>query len=142
VEIDRSMTVVYVARSRNLQKWSADVGLTAHVYKVGVADDGAAALAELGKSGFAGETDWKLVKADPVEGIDEATLFERLGRKEKMVDANLYPRLKGTSGIVKVKPANVQMRIMTQSMMSGEDETVRKAKPDDIAAYLIQNAQA
>lgn len=35
------MAVVYIATSKNLAGWAADVGLTKHVYKLGVAEGSA-----------------------------------------------------------------------------------------------------
>jgi len=32
------MMVLYIATSKNLAGWAADVGLTKHVYKLGVAE--------------------------------------------------------------------------------------------------------
>jgi len=134
------MATIYVARSQNLQGWSSDVGLTAHVYKVGVSDGAAeSAIESLNREKFCGESDWKLVKAQDA-AIDEATALERIGRKEKLVDPAHYPRLGGATGIVKVKLANVQSRLMVQRMMAGEDEKAIKPKPPDFAAHLIQDA--
>ena len=134
------MATVYVARSPNLQQWGSDVGLTAHVYKVGVASDSAeSAVESLNTAKFGGESDWQLVKAQPAE-TDEAAVLERIGRKEKLVDPAHYPRLGGATGVVKVKLANVQSRLMVQRMMAGEDEKAIKPKPPDFAAHLLQDA--
>jgi hypothetical protein len=136
----RNMATVYVARSQNLQQWASDVGLTAHVYKLGIANDSAeSAVESLNQAKFAGESDWKLVKAQDAE-LDEATVLERIGKKEKVVDPAHYPRLGGASGIVKVKLANVQSRLLVQQMMAGEEEKKIKPKPPDIAAHLLQDA--
>ncbi len=134
------MATVYVARSQNLQQWASDVGLTAHVYKVGVAGDSVESVVEsLNADKFAGESDWTLVKAQEAD-TDEAAVLERIGRKEKLVDPAHYPRLGGASGLVKVKLANVQSRLLVQRMMAGEEEKATKPKPADIAAHLLQDA--
>jgi hypothetical protein len=136
------MTSVYVARSQQLQSWGSDVGLTAHLYKVGVAEGPPEAAVEaLNAAKFAGESDWKLVKAEPTDR-DEAAVLERVGRKEKLVDPAHYPRLGGAAGLVKVKVQNVQSRILVQRMMAGEEEKPVKPKPADIAAHLLQDALA
>jgi hypothetical protein len=134
------MPTVYVARSQSLQQWASDVGLTPHVYKVGVTDGAAEpAIEQLNKDKVCGVDDWKLVKAQEASG-DEATALERIGRKEKLVDPTHYPRLGGATGLVKVKLANVQSRLLVQRMMAGEEEKAIKPKPADVAAHLIQDA--
>ena|SRR5437879_9472731 len=139
------MSTLYVARSPTLQAWGSDVGLTEHLYKVGVADGAAeAAVSALNEAAYAGATDWQLVKAAPTQK-DEAEVTEKLSRKEKLVEPNFYPKIQGATGILKVKLGNVQNRILVQQMMSGDDEkkaTTKKPKPLDIADYLIQDALA
>jgi hypothetical protein len=115
------------------------------LYKVGVADDSAEAAVEaLNQAAYAGATDWQLVKAAPTDK-NEAAVTEKLSRKEKLVEPNFYPKIQGATGILKVKLANVQNRLLVQQMMSGDDEkkaTSKKPKPPDIAEYLIQDALA
>ena len=140
------MSTLYVARSPTLQAWGSDVGLTEHLYKVGVVADDAAevAVAALNEAAYAGATDWQLVKAAPTQKSD-AEVTEKLSRKEKLVEPNFYPKIQGATGILKVKLGNVQNRILVQQMMSGDDEkkaTTKKPKPLDIADYLIQDALA
>ena len=136
------MSTVYVARSQSLQQWASDVGLTAHVYKVGVAEGSAdAAVASLNQAKLCGADDWKLVKAEETDR-DAATVMERVGRKEKLIDPAHYPRLGGETGLVKVKLANVQSRLLVQRMMAGEEEKAVKPKPADVAQHLIQDALA
>jgi hypothetical protein len=137
------MAVVYVASSKGLGKWAADVGLTQHVYKIGVADEGddaAAAVKALNEAAHAGETDWRLVARESTDAVEADSLLERLGRKERMVDPLLYPKIKGARGIFKIKPANVENHLMVKRALAGETDIVVKLKPADIGAYLIQNA--
>ena len=136
------MPVIYVARSPSLQEWSADVGLTEHVYKVGIADGTAEdAIAALNSGEFAGASDWAVVKEQSVDTGDEAAMAEKLGRKEKAVDPLFYPRIKGARGLYKVKMTNVQTRLLMQKMMAGEEEKVpKKPKIGDIADYLLGTA--
>ncbi len=134
------MATIYVARSQNLQNWGSDVGLTPHLYKVGVTEgSGESAVEALNAAKYCGESDWRLVKEEAAE-LDEATVLERVTRKEKLVDAKHYPRLGAATGVVKVKLANVQSRLLVQRMMAGEEEKAIKPKPADIAAHLIQDA--
>jgi len=139
------MSTLYVARSPTIQEWGSDCGLTAYLYKVGVTDGAAeAAVAALNQTAYATATDWQLVKAAPTEK-SEAEITEKLSRKEKLVEPNFYPKIQGATGILKVKLANVQNRLLVQQMMSGDDEkkaTAKKPKPLDIAEYLIQDALA
>jgi len=134
------MPVLYVARSPSLQEWAADVGLTEHVYKVGVADDAEAAVRALNEENFAGVADWAVLKSDEAKA-DEAASLAKVAAKEKAVDPLFYPRIKGAKGLFKVKIKNVQTRMLVQKMMAGEEEKMtKKPKAPDIAAYLIGTA--
>jgi hypothetical protein len=133
------MSTIYVARSTALGKWASDVGLSKHVYKIGVTDEPVKPLIE---AGWAGETDWTLVKQDAIDGVAEDEAVERLAKKEKMIDPRLYPRIKGTAGIFKVLPAHVENHIIVARALAGGAERIEiKLKPADFAAYLIHNAR-
>jgi len=135
------MAIIYVAKSQSLAKWGADVGLTKHLYMVSVAEDTAeAALKALNETRHAGETDWRLVKKQKTQAADESAVLERLGRKERLVDSDFYPKLKGACGIFKVKLANVENDLLVRRALEGSVEKTVKAKPADIGAYLISNA--
>ncbi len=133
------MSVIFVARSSKLGKWASDVGLSKHVYKVGVAEP--AELKAIVAAGWAGETDWTVVKKETVEGLTEADVIGRLAGKQKMIDPNLYPRLRGTTGIFKVLPAQVENHILVSQALAGAAELAAlKLKPADFGEYLIHNA--
>ena len=133
------MASLYVARSVKTGKWASDVGLGKHIYKVGVADDDPKALAA---AGWAGETDWSIVKSEPIEDMDEDTAIDRLAAKERMVDPNLYPKLKGTRGVFRLNEVKVENHFVVARALSGESELkLIKLKPVDYAAYLIANAK-
>jgi hypothetical protein len=134
------MAEIYVAISRSLQAWAGDVGLTKHLYKLGVADDAEAALARLTTAGCAGRTDWKLVRKQQVEGIDEAAALARVGSKEMAIDPTYYPQLKGAEGIFKVKITNVENHVLVRQALAGEQPKHVRIKPIDFADYLIRNA--
>jgi len=132
------MATIYVARSSKLGKWASDVGLSKHVYKVGVTEE---PVKPLVAAGWAGEMDWTLAKQQPVENLGEAEAIERLARKEKLIDPNLYPKLKGATGVFKVLPAHVENHILVRRALAGEADRVElKLKPADFADYLIGNA--
>jgi hypothetical protein len=132
------MGVIFVARSAKLGKWASDVGLSKHVFKVGYAEDDPKPLVE---KGWAGETDWALVKKRDADGLDEDEVIARLARKEKMVDPAYYPRLRGTKGVFKVSPEHVENHILVSRAMAGDTERIElKLKPADFADYLIHNA--
>ena len=134
------MTVIFVARSANASKWGASVGLTKHIYKVGVTEGTAeAAVKALNDSAHAGESDWKLVKKEEAD-TDEAAMLARLGQKEKMVDPTLYPKIKGATGIFKVKPVNVENHFFVKQALADMETKDIKIKHPEFADYLIHNA--
>jgi hypothetical protein len=132
------MGVIYVARSARLSKWASDVGLTKYVFKVGYVDqDPKPAVC----TGWAGETDWNLVKMREAMGVSEPELIDRLKRKEKMIDPFYYPRLRGATGIFKVLPEHVENHILVSRAIAGDPQRAApKLKPAEFAEYLIQNA--
>jgi hypothetical protein len=131
------MGILYVARSVKLGRWASDVGLGKNVYKIGVADGDPKALAA---AGWAGETDWAIVRKMAVEGLSEEEALDRLGRKEKMIDPKLYPKLKGATGVVRLTPARVENHILVTRALAGQSDRAEvKLKPTDYADYLIHN---
>ena len=132
------MPVLYVARSANLARWASDVGFGKHLYKVGVCEDDPKALAA---AGWAGETDWKLIRRDEVEGLSEDVAIEQLGRRERMIDPKLYPKLKGALGMFRVSAQHVENHILVSRALAGDSDRLDlKLKPTDFAAYLVHNA--
>jgi hypothetical protein len=133
------MPVLFVARSVRMGKWSSDVGLGKNVYKVGVCEgEDPKALAA---AGWAGEPDWKILAQREVEGLGEDEAVEQLGKKERMLDPNLYPKLKGARGVFSVNLKHVENHIVVARALAGESELKElKVKPADFAAYLIHNA--
>jgi hypothetical protein len=132
------MPVLFVARSAKLAKWAADVGFGKHVYKVGVTDDDPKAAVA---AGWAGETDWKLVRREDVPDLTEEEALERLDRKEKSIEPRLYPKLKGARGVFRVSPEHVENHIIVGRALAGDSDRIDlKLKPTDFAAYLIRNA--
>ena len=131
------MGILYVARSVKLGRWASDVGLGKNVYKVGIADGDPKALAA---TGWAGETDWAVVRKVAVEGLSEEEAIDRIGRKEKMIDPKLYPKLKGATGVVRLTPDRVENHILVTRALAGQsDRAELKLKPTDYADYLIHN---
>jgi hypothetical protein len=132
------MPVLYVARSAKLARWASDVGFGKHLYKLGVTEDDPKALAA---AGWAGEADWKIVRREGVEGLSEAEALERLARKEKMIDPQLYPKLKGVAGVFRVVADHVENHIIVSRALAGDsDRRDMKLTPADFAAYLVHNA--
>ena len=133
------MAVLFVARSARMGKWSSDVGLGKNVYKVGVSE--AEDPKALAAAGWAGEPDWKIVDQREIEGLGEDEAIERLGKKERMLDPRLYPKLKGARGVFSVSLKHVENHIVVARALAGESELgAVKPKPADFAAYLIHNA--
>lgn len=132
------MPVLFVARSVKLGRWGSDVGVGKHVYKVGLAEGDPKALAA---AGWAGESDWKIVKSREVEGLAEEEAIERLAKKERMLDPNLYPKLKGATGVFRLRAEQVENHILVTRALAGDSDRLDlKLKPADFAEYLIHNA--
>ena len=132
------MGVIYVARSAKFSKWASDAGITKNVFKIGLSEDDPAPLIA---AGWGGETDWTLLRQRDVDGLSEEAIVARLARKEKLVDPNYYPRLRGATGIFKVAPDHVEYHILVSRVMGGGSERLElKVKPADFADYLIHNA--
>jgi hypothetical protein len=132
------MGTLYVAASKALQDWAGDVGLGKLVFKVGLTMD---RTPEEEVAGLAGQTDWKILQtAETDTESTEEMLVERLGRKEKLVDPNYYPKLRGASGIVKVSLANVENSMLLAIALDNREPPKNfKVKPADIAQYLLRN---
>jgi len=131
------MATIYVARSASLSEWASDVGLSKFVFKLGVTDDDVKAVVAAGWANF---PNWTVVKTAPAE-VSEADAIEKLSAKVKMIDPNLYPKIKGTLGIFKVTPAQVENHIVVARALEGSAELIApKLKPVDYASFLIHNA--
>jgi len=133
------MPIVFVAHSKQTAAWGADVGLGKNIYLLSAAEDSAAAAAFLA-SKPCGAEDWLLVKKEERDSLDAAALQDKLALKEKRVDPNLYPRLRGFTGLFKVKQENVENHVMVKKALEGDAPKAIKIKPADIAAYLLYNA--
>jgi hypothetical protein len=132
------MAVLFVARSARLARWASDVGFGKNIYKVGVSDDEPRALAA---KGWAGEGDWKIVRKQAVEGLTEEDAIDRFARKERMIDPNLYPKLKDAQGVFRVAAEHVENHIIVSRALAGRsDRAETKLTPGDFADYLIHNA--
>jgi hypothetical protein len=132
------MGTLYVARSSKLCRWASEVGFGKHVYKIGVTDGDPKAEAA---ADWAGESDWTILRKEPVEGLSEAAAVERLGRREKLIDPRLYPKLKGASGVFRVAADHAENHIIVKRALAGEsDRADYKLKPSDFADYLIASA--
>jgi hypothetical protein len=132
------MVSIYVARSVKLGRWASDVGLGKHIYKVGVAAGDPKAITA---PGWAGETDWTIVRKREVEELSEEETLARLARKEKMIDPNLYPKLKGAIGVFRLTAPQVENHLLVTRALAGDGGRVEiKLKPADYADYLIHNA--
>jgi len=130
------MATLFVASSKGMQDWAADVGLGKHVFKVGLAESGDSAQAVDNLAGF---SDWKIL-AKVETDLDEAVILERLAAKEKLVDPAYYPKLRGAKGVVKISLAAVENAILVSlALENREPPKGMKIKPADIAQYLLRN---
>lgn len=133
------MPIIFVAHSKQAAAWGGDVGLGKNIFLLSTAEDDAAAEAFLAAKPCGAE-DWTLVKKEERDGADASALQDKLALKEKRVDPNLYPRLRGFTGLFKVKVENVENHVMVKKALEGEQPKEIKIKPADIAAYLLHNA--
>jgi hypothetical protein len=132
------MRFLYVARSAKLGRWASDVGLGRHVYKVGVTEDDPKALAA---AGWAGETDWTIVRRREIEDLSEDEALTRLAGREKMIEPDLYPKLKGARGVFRLTAPRVENHLLVTRALAGDRGRLEiKLKPADFADYLIHNA--
>src|SRR5579871_4599283 len=136
------MPAIYVAMSPTQQEWGESVGISRHLYKVGLAKaDGEAAATEaveaLNEAKCASQSDWQLIGTKDVPAPSEEDLIAKLADRQKMIDPLYYPKLRGAKGIFKVNVRNVEAHHVIKSTMEGKVAKVPKLKPADIAAYLI-----
>lgn len=136
------MATLYVAKSRSLQTWGHSVGITKHLYKVGVSEGSAEdRIAEMNAGAFAGRDDWRLMKKAAAEASEDEVI-ERLNRREQMIDPGYYPQLRDARGIFKVKLTNVENDIVVRAALSSEYQPLAAGKPKekDVADYLLRHA--
>ena len=136
------MPAVYVAQSPTQQEWGSDVGISKDLYKVGLAEgDGEAAAKEavdaLNAEKVCGQVDWLLIGTKDFAIDSEEALIAKLADRQKMIDPNYYPKLKGVRGIFKVNVRNVEAHHVIKNTMEGKASKVPKLKPKDIAEYLL-----
>jgi len=134
------MSFVFAARSAALCKWAADVGLGKQVIKLGVAADKESAKAIV-DAGWAGESDWKIVAAREAEATEDDVVARAVAR-DKQIDPNLYPRIKGTVGIFRVAETAVLNAMLLNAAMASADAPLvaTKPKPKDYGEYLLRHA--
>ncbi len=137
-----SVPTLYVAKSKALQDWGHGVGVTKYLYKVGVADDADATIAEMNETQFAGRGDWKLLKKTKTE-LDETAATERVARREQILDPDFYPQIRGAGGVFKVKLTNVENDMVVRAALASEHEQIKTGtvKEKDIVAYLLRRAE-
>ena len=139
------MAVIYVARSKTLSEWGAEVGISKNLFKVGIGegsgkDAGKEAVEALNEESFAGVTDWTLVKAADAGELAEEGAIATLAKRQPIVDPRYYPRLRGATGVFRVKPKDIENSMLVARAMSGEQSLNFTLKPTDIADFLIKNA--
>jgi hypothetical protein len=139
------MPAVYIATSAAQQEWGSDVGISQHLYKVGVAEGGGEAAANEAVEGLnaakhAGQSDWQLVGTMDLPIDSEEALIAKLAERQTLINPNYYPKLKGARGIFKVNVKNVEANILMKNAMEGKAPKIPKLKPKDIAAYLLNAA--
>lgn len=136
------MTHVYVATSKSLQNWGAEVGLGKHLYALGVCQEGSPeeAIAHWG-----GRDDWTIVRSRECAGdaLDCSTLIERLAKKEKHIAPHYYPALRGIESLFKIDPQHVENAqllelAMQNAALPSHGSKSAKIKPINIADYILK----
>ncbi len=134
------MSVVFVAMSVAMQEWGADVGVSKHLYRVGLTDGEAQdAVQNMCDESYAGHTDWQLAGSRDGEDLDEETLLQRAAERQKTLDPLYYPRIKGAKDIVKLDQRKIEANIVIKKTMEGKDSKVPKLKPADMAEFLLDS---
>ena len=132
------MAVLFVARSAELCDWASDVGLSKHVYKLGVTEAPIKEVIAAGWSGFGG---WNLVKKQDIEELDNDAAIAKAAARAKMIDPALYPRIRGETGLFKVTTAQVENYVVLTRALAGDQEGAPfQPKHPDFADYLINSA--
>ena len=137
------MPTIFVASSKIVQEWAGDVGLSKNIFKLGVSEDTAeAAIETMNAEAYAAVGDWVLIKKQAAGGEEEADLIARLAGKEKEIDPNYYPKIRGARGLFRIKVQNVASAKLVQRALAGEPDlqASAKLKPKEIAEYMIRNA--
>ncbi len=135
------MGTIYAAKSKALQEWGADVGISKNIYKVGLTDDASDITKALNDASVLGQADWKvLATRDVPEMTDEDEMLAKLAQRLKLVDPNYYPKLKGTRSVFRLNDNDVATHLVFKQTMAGEQPKVKKPSPAEIGNYLIENA--
>jgi hypothetical protein len=137
------MPTIFVASSKIVQEWAGDVGLSKNIFKIGVSEETAeAAIEAMNAEAYAGAGDWVLIKKQAADGAEEAELIGRLAGKEKEIDPNYYPKIRGARGLFRIKVQNVASAKLVQRALAGEPDlqASAKLKPKEFAEYMIRNA--
>ena len=67
------MPYCYVAKSKSLQDWGHSVGISKHLYKVGVtSNDVKNTVSKMNFENFSGRNDWKIIMHVSIEEIEES----------------------------------------------------------------------
>ena len=139
------MSVAYVAKSRDLQNWGKEVGVTKNLFlfcsSTGRAEN---AISALNADSFAGRNDWKLVCKKQTDELEATVLLDRLRANVEMLDPDYYPQLRQAQGIFKVKPEKVEDNLMIKVALQSEDRPIGKIKVGDkeMGLYLLGRATA
>ena len=68
-------------------------------------------------------------------------MLERLANKEMAVDPKYYPRIRGATGVFRIKPETVENAVLVEKALAGEGSLSFTIKPADFAAYLFKIAR-
>lgn len=134
------MPYCYVAKSKSLQDWGHSVGISKHLYKVGVtSNDVKNTVSKMNFENFSGRNDWKIIMHDSIEEIEESLIFEKLKKSLNLIDPAYYPQIKEAKGIFKIKLQSVEDSLLLSIALQDEENSNKGIKigAKQIAKYIL-----
>tara|TARA_Y100000590_G_C15584242_1_gene963531 strand:- start:346 stop:762 length:417 start_codon:yes stop_codon:yes gene_type:complete len=134
------MTYCYVAKSKSLQDWGHSVGISKHLYKVGITStDVKDTISKMNYENYAGRNDWKLIMHDSIEEVEDSLIFEKINKSIDMIDPTYYPQIKEANGIFKVKLQSVEDNLLLSIALQNKEGSHKgiKVGAKQIAKYIL-----
>ncbi|MDX2225185.1 MAG: hypothetical protein SFV21_20680 [Rhodospirillaceae bacterium] len=138
-----AVATLYVVKSKALQEWGGDVGISKHLYAVVLSEAAPAEFnAQLNAQGLAGQTDWQVIAKRETDATDADAVMDKIAVRVNRVDPVYYPRIKGARNVFKINLRNIEASLVVKMALETGDAKVPKVKPADIGNYLLDAATA